>query len=316
MDIVNINVGTQLYKTVSYPCSSIKSYMNNNPDKPCYTNKMLWLSEDLNRALSYGSDVKVFEVKNDLNLINLMSDNIPNFLNEKLDDESIINSVILRVISRNSLNLREQAINLYGFLTGSTLYSVNVQLSILKSIKDNIEDYSNLFTFDSNTIGQIMITPDQKNFKDVIDGYISIGNKLTIDQLKLKNQRLSIYGLDQILLKLLCLNEIIYPNQIHGWYVPRNTQTVWTEIVNGKQVSDMGEIALFDCSNLVECSIKGSIKKKTKRNTRKIKSRQNIHKSKKPKSKKPKSKKPTSKKPKSKTNPKSKTKPKSKYMLN
>ena len=137
MEIVNIKSGELLYKTVSYDCESIYSYMNNEPDKPCYTNKMLWLSQDLNRALSYGSDVKIFEVKNELNLINLMIDTIPNFLNDKLDDEYPgINSTILRVISRDSLNLREQTINLYGLLTGS--YSVSVQLSILKSIMYHI----------------------------------------------------------------------------------------------------------------------------------------------------------------------------------
>ena len=120
------------------------------------------------------------------------------------------------------------------------------------------------------------------------------------EQLKLTNQRLSIYGLDQLLLKLLCLNEKVNHNDIHGWYVEPGTQTVWTEIVNGQQVSDMGEIALFDCRNLVECSAKGSIKKKTKRKKRKNKSK--------------------SKPKKSKSKPKqSKSKPKeskTKYMLN
>jgi len=68
----------------------------------------------------------------------------------------------LRVISRDSLNLREQVFNLYGLLTGSIPYSVNVQLSILKTIKGNIHDYGDLFTFDDRKIGQIMITPDKK----------------------------------------------------------------------------------------------------------------------------------------------------------
>jgi len=86
IDTVEIEEGRSLYKTVSFSCSSIYSYMNNEPTKPCYTNKMLWLSEDLSRALSYGPDVKIFKVKNSLNLVNLIG-NIPEFLNEELDDE-------------------------------------------------------------------------------------------------------------------------------------------------------------------------------------------------------------------------------------
>ena len=305
MDVKIIDKGTQLFKTVSFPCGSIKSYMDIKPAKPCYTNKMLWLSEDKERALSYGSDLKIFEVNYDLNLWNLTIDNIPNFLNDKIDDEYPgINSTILRVISRDSLNLREQTINLYGLLTGSPPFSVNVQLNVLKTIRDNIKDYGNIFRYDGNTIGQIMITPDKKEFANVIDEYISIGNDLDEGQLKLTNQRLSIYGLDQLLLKLMCLNEKINHNDIHGWYVEPGTQTVWTEIVNGKQVSDMGEIALFDCRNLVECSAKGSIKKKTKRKKRKNKS--------KPKSK-PKKSKPKSKPKKYKSKSKGS---KTKYMLN
>ena len=281
MDVKIIDKGTQLFKTVSFPCGSIKSYMDIKPSKPCYTNKMLWLSEDKERALSYGSDLKIFMVNYDLNLWNLTNDIIPNFLNDKIDDEYPgINSTILRVISRDSLNLREQTINLYGLLTGSQPFSVNVQLNVLKTIRDNIKDYDDIFRYDGNTIGQIMITPDKKEFANVIDEYISIGNDLDEEQLKLTNQRLSIYGLDQLLLKLLCLNEKVNHNDIHGWYVEPGTQTVWTEIVNGQQVSDMGEIALFDCRNLVECSAKGSIKKKTKRKKRKNKSKSKPKKSK------------------------------------
>ena len=300
MDVKIIDKGTQLFKTVSYECESIKSYMDIKPTKPCYTNKMIWLSEDRERALSYGSDLKIFMVKNDLNLLNLTNDNIPNFLNDKIDDEyPEINSTILRVISRDSLNLREQTINLYGLLTGAPPFSVNVQLHILKTVRDNIKGYGDIFRYDGNTIGQIMITPDKKEFANVVDEYISIGDSLDEEQLKLTNQRLSIYGLDQLLLKLMCLNEQVNHNDVHGWYVPRGSQTVWIEIVKGQQVSDMGEIALFDCRNLVECSIKGSIKKKTKRK----------NKSKPKKSKSKRKSKPKKSKPKSKGS-------KTKYMLN
>ena len=309
MEVKIIDKGTQLFKTVSFPCGSIKSYMDIKPSKPCYTNKMLWLSEDKERALSYGSDLKIFMVNYDLNLWNLTNDTIPYFLNDKIDDEYPgINSTILRVISRDSLNLREQTINLYGLLTGAPPFSVNVQLNVLKTIRDNIKDYDDIFRYDGNTIGQIMITPDKKEFANVIDEYISIGNDLDETQLRLTNQRLSIYGLDQLLLKLLCLNEKVNHNDIHGWYVEPGTQTVWTEIVNGQQVSDMGEIALFDCRNLVDCAAKGSIKKKTKRKKRKNKSKS-----------KPKKSKRKSKPKKSKSKPKqSKSKPKkskTKYML-
>ena len=300
MEVKIIDKGTQLFKTVSFPCGSIKSYMDIKPTKPCYTNKMLWLSEDKERALSYGSDLKIFMVNYDLNLWNLNNDNIPNFFNEKIDDEYPgINSTILRIISRDSLNLREQTINLYGLLTGSPPFSVNVQLNVLKTIRDNIKDYDDIFRYDGNTIGQIMITPDKKEFANVIDEYISVGDSLDETQLRLTNQRLSIYGLDQLLLKLMCLNEKIIHNDIHGWYVEPGTQTVWTEIVNGQQVSDMGEIAIFDCKNLVECAAKGSIKKKTNRKKRK-KSKPKKSKPKKSKPKKSKSKKSKSKKSKSK----------------
>ena len=201
---------------------------------------------------------------------------------------------------------------MYGLLTGSPPFSVNVQLNTLKTIRDNIKDYDDIFRYDGNTIGQIMITPDKKEFANVIDEYISVGDSLDETQLRLTNQRLSIYGLDQLLLKLMCLNEKINHNDIHGWYVEPGTQTVWTEIVNGQQVSDMGEIALFDCRNLVDCAAKGSIKKKTNRKKRNNKSKPRKSKPKKSKSK-PKKSKPKPKKYKPKPKP---NKSKTKYMLN
>ena len=72
MIIHTIIKDTRLYKTVEYPCESIKSYMEMKPDKPCRTNKMLWLSEDKERALSYGKNLKIFTIQSDIDLWNLI----------------------------------------------------------------------------------------------------------------------------------------------------------------------------------------------------------------------------------------------------
>lgn len=268
MNIVRYNKGTKLYKTVSFPCPSIKSYMDSFPKQPCRTNKMLWLTEDLERALSYGSELKVFTLKDDIELWNLMENDLHEFFMENIDDEEFfgLRNTILRIVAEGSLNIKEQGLSLYGLLTGSGPFSVKRQLSILKAIRSKIDVFNESISFDGQTLGQIMITPDNKRFDEVINEYIDIGKKLSGEEKELTNQRLSIYGLDQILLKLMCFNEKLLNKDLKGWCVPSGTQTVWAEYVDGKRVSDMGEIALFDCSNLVECELPtGALKKKRKK---------------------------------------------------
>jgi len=253
---------------------------------------MLWLTEDKNRALSYGSELKIFKLKYDIELWNLMNPDLHDFFIEKIEDEEFagLRNKILRVVSEGSSNIKVQSINLYGLLTGSGSYNVKKQLSILKTIHSKLDTLNDIF-FDGKTIAQVMITPDNKSFEDTINEYIEIGNEFSEEEKNLQNQRLSIYGLDQLLLKLMCFNEktTSMSKNIKGWYVPSGTQTVWTEFVNGKQVSDMGEIALFDCGDLIECheeTDKAMLRKKRKSKKRKSKKR----KSKKRKSKKRKSK--------------------------
>ena len=50
--MTTVPIHTKLYKTVSFTCKSISEYMRLFPEEPCRTNKMLWLSEDKERALA------------------------------------------------------------------------------------------------------------------------------------------------------------------------------------------------------------------------------------------------------------------------
>ena len=145
-----------------------------------------------------------------------------------------------------------------------------------------------VLNFDGKTLDQMHVTPDGKTLYDIIDEYITIGINLDQEQLNLTNQRLSIYVFDQILLKFMCINEKKNPHGIKGWYVPKGTQTVWTEIVKGQSVPDMGEIALFDCNSLAKCqfsSERASLKKKKRRKSKKKRFTKKKRKSKKKKSK-------------------------------
>jgi hypothetical protein len=163
---------------------------------------------------------------------------------------------VLDIIGEGSLTISDKCLQLYGFLTGSETFNAERQLSILKTIRSNLGGLGGLgdITFDGKQISQLIMTPDSKTFQDTIEEYIVIGDKLSLEEKLLKNQRLSIYGLDQILLKLMCLNEKTPSGQnLKGWYVESGAQSVWTEIVNKRKVSDMGEIALFNCRDLIEC---------------------------------------------------------------
>ena len=162
---------------------------------------------------------------------------------------------MLDIVGEGSLTFSDKCLQLYGLLTGSEPFNVEKQLSLLKTINSKLGelDESDDIKFNGKQISQLIMTPDNKNFRDVIQEYIKIGNELKHDKEK-TNQRLSIYGLDQILLKLMCHNEKIHDNNLKGWCVKSGTQSVWTEKVRGKKVSDMGEIALFDCKDLIACS--------------------------------------------------------------
>tara|TARA_Y100001970_G_scaffold253401_1_gene328145 strand:+ start:1972 stop:2901 length:930 start_codon:yes stop_codon:yes gene_type:complete len=279
-----IKLNTELYKSVNFPCKEIVEYMKTFPDQSCGSNKMIWLSENKSRALSYGFNLKIFKTKSDIELWNLMREPYL-FQLEHINDEEFkgIMQSILRLFGDTFNN---QCISLYGFLTGSSLFSVRVQLSLLKSIyTEMIDNEKDDLTFNEKTISQLKVTPDSKSFKDVLKKYIEIGDNLNDSELKLKNQRLSIYGLDQILLKLMCFNEKENDKHgIKGWYIPSGTQTVWKELIDGKLVSDMGEIALFNCNNLIECTSERASLKKSKRR-RKSKRKKKKSKRKKKKSK-------------------------------
>ena len=313
MKTVSIKKGKVLFKSVSYDCESIFEYMEKDPSSKCKTNKMIWLSENEERALSYGDDIKYFRVMKELTLLDFVGEDCTYDFSSSLTYENIDSELrgkmntILKLIGGNSKLLYQSQL-LYSFLTGNN-FTVGMQLEILKSILDTIEEDENgdyELELDDETISQMKVTPDEKSLKRILNEYIELGEELDSDQKKLKNQRLSIYIFDQILLKLICLNENLnsVDNNIHGWYIPYDSDysTVWIEMVNGEQVSDMSEIALFNASekiiveengekkdtNIIECDTeyRASLKKKKRKK----------HKSKKHKSKKRKSKRHKSKK--------------------
>jgi hypothetical protein len=258
--IITYEMGKILYKTASYECSAITEFMGGFPDQPCRTNKMIWLTEDIERALSYGEDLKIFKLRSDVDLYDLMSSESYNFsLEESVKDDEEFKGVmgmVLDIIGEGSLTISDKCLQLYGFLTGSETFNTERQLNILKAIRLKLSELGDI-KFNDKSIPLLRITPDDKTFQDVIQEYIEIGDKLSPGEKKINNQRLSIYFLDQILLKLMCHNEktSALKKDIKGWYVGSRTQTVWTEKVNGKIVSDMGEIALFDCKDLIECGV-------------------------------------------------------------
>jgi len=297
MKTVSIKKGKILFKSVSYSCESIFDYMEKDPSSKCKTNKMIWLSENEERARSYGDDIKYFTVVKELTLLDFIGDDCNYDFSSSLTYETIDSelrgkmSSILKLIGGNSKLLYQSQL-LYSLLTGNN-FSVGMQLETLKSILDTINenqkgDYE--FVFDDETVRQMKVTPDGKSFKMVLDEYIKLGEELDSDKKKLKNQRLSIYVFDQILLKLICLNEGLdgVDNDIHGWYIPHDSKysTVWTEIVNGETVSDMSEIALFNASEkilveedsnrkestIIKCDTeyRASLKKKRERNQKKF----------------------------------------------
>ena len=321
MKTISIKKGKVLFKSISYDCESIFEYMEKDPSSKCKTNKMIWLSESEDRALSYSDDIKYFRVVKDLTLLDFIGEDCnydfsPSLTYENIDSELRGKmSIFLRLISENS-KLYYQSHLLYSLLTGYN-FTVGMQLEILKQILDTIDDDEKgyyEFKLDDETISQMKATPDGKPFKRVINDYIELGEKWDSDKKKLKNQRLSIYVFDQILLKLICLNEGLdgVNNDIHGWYIPYDIEykTVWTETVDDEEVSDMSEIALFHASekisvetddgikeiNVIECNTenRASLKKKKRKKSKRHKSKK--HKSKKRKSKRHKSKKSKSKK--------------------
>ena len=167
---------------------------------------MLWLSEDKERALSYGSSLKTFMTKSDIELWDLMGPVYPFQIKDA--DVEFVGKMdnIMNLFGPGDLSMK--ANSLYSFLTGSGSYNVEKQLAFLKAIHSEIEDDANL-VFDGKTASQTIMTPDAKSFKDVVQEYIKIGDDLGPVLLgpEITNQRLSIYGLDQILLKMMCLNE-------------------------------------------------------------------------------------------------------------
>ena len=271
--MTTIPINTKLYKTVSFPCKSISEYMRLFPEEPCRTNKMLWLSEDKERALSYGSSLKTFMTKSDIDLWDLMGPVYPFQIKDA--DVEFVGKMgnIMNLFGPGDLSMK--ANSLYSFLTGSGSYNVEKQLAFLKAIHSEIEDDANL-VFDGKTASQTIMTPDAKSFKDVVQEYIKIGDDLGPVLLgpDITNQRLSIYGLDQILLKMMCLNEtdeVATKQGVKGWMVPQGKQSVWSEFVDGVQVSDMGELALFDCSNLISCGEEKKAQVKKRKKTKKTK---------------------------------------------
>ena len=130
--IHTINKGEKLYKTADYPCESILEYMKLEPSESCKSNKMIWLSETRERAESYQGELKRFTTTSDIELWNLMDESYSFLLDNYIDKEFKGKMQSILRLFGESQTLSEQAFTLYGFLTGSGIYSVRIQHSILK----------------------------------------------------------------------------------------------------------------------------------------------------------------------------------------
>lgn len=272
-DLKKINRDTKLYKTTEYDCDSIFDYMKLERNQPCKTNKMIWLSESEERAKFYGNQIKIFNVDSEIYLWKLMEEPYSFFLDNYVDNEFKGQMQVLLRLFGEGETLKDQAKTLYNFLTGSGIFNVRIQFDMLKNIRSQLTEKDNI-TFDNKTLGQFKITPDNKTLDDIINDYIAIGDTFDEETMNQTKQRLSIYGFDQILLKLICKSEQTSPNGIHGWYIPKDTTTVWVEVVNDNVVTDMEEIALFDNNSLSKCELsleKASLKKKKRKKSKRKK---------------------------------------------
>ena len=269
----------KLWKTAIYPCVEIQKYMGSGSG--CRIRNMIWLTEDRDRALSYGPEenLKSFTLTSDVDLWNLMSGVTYPF--EETPMNSAFTDTELKGPMMMALNLfgggasRSKCIDLYNFLTGTNM-TVGGQIVLLSNIHERLDKIGHE-TFKTIEFRHAKMTPDEIRFDEVIKRYMDLGTTLSQHK-ELMNQRLSIYGLDQILLKLICHQELSDTTTgVKGWYIPSGTTTVWTEIVGEQKVSDMGEIALFNVNfegdAPLVCSDVSGGKKKSKRKSKKRKTR-------------------------------------------
>jgi len=189
MKTISIKKDTVLFKSVSYSCESIFDYMEKDPSSKCKTNKMIWLSENEDRARSYGSDIKFFRVVKDLTLLDFVGEDCnydfsPSLTTDTIDSELVGKmSSILKLIGGSS-KLSYQSQLLHSLLTGFN-FSVGMQLETLKTISDTLEEIKDSdyeLEFDDATISQMKVTPDGKSLKMALDEYIEIGEELDSDQ--------------------------------------------------------------------------------------------------------------------------------------
>ena len=280
--ICTVRAGTKLWKTAIYPCAEIQTYMGSGSG--CRIRNMIWLTEDRDRALSYGPEenLKLFTLTSDVDLWNLMSGVTYPFeetpMNSAFTDTELKGPMMMALNLFGGGSSRSKCIDLYNFLTGTNM-TVGGQIVLLSNIHERLDKIGHE-TFKTIEFRHAKMTPDEIRFDEVIKRYMDLGRTLSQHK-ELMNQRLSIYGLDQILLKLICHQELSDTTTgVRGWYIPSGTKTVWTEVVGEHKVSDMGEIALFNvnfegdaplvCSDV---SGGGGGKKKSKRKSKKKKTR-------------------------------------------
>ena len=250
--VINVEAGLTLWKTTEYTCDGIKTYMDEDMLQ-CHTRNMIWLTEDRDRALSYGPEkyLKSFTLNRDIQLWNLMSDYLYPFkdviMRSAAEEDPEIKGPMMTALNLFGVggdSAKSKCVALYNFLTGAGM-NVRGQLDILLSIQIELPKIAK--TFNSIEFQRTEMTPDNRPFNEVIETYIECGRRLDEEQKTENHQRLSIYVLDQILLKLICYQEYVSKTSgVQGWYIPSGTNTVWTEIVGGQEVSDMGEIVLFN----------------------------------------------------------------------
>ena len=269
----------KLWKTAIYPCAEIQRYMGSGSG--CRIRNMIWLTEDRDRALSYGPEenLKSFTLTSDVDLWNLMSGVTYPFeetpMNSAFTDTELKGPMMMALNLFGGGSSRSKCIDLYNFLTGTNM-TVGGQIVLLSNIHERLDKIGHE-TFKTIEFRHAKMTPDEIRFDEVIKRYMDLGTTLSHHK-ELMNQRLSIYGLDQILLKLICHQELSDTTTgVKGWYIPSGTTTVWTEIVGEQEVSDMGEIALFNVNfegdAPLVCSDVSGGKKKSKRKSKKRKTR-------------------------------------------
>jgi len=193
-------------------------------------------------------------------------------------------SSLLRLFGENS-SYNKQCSVLYNFLTGGGVFRVNMQLALLKSLSLSLKETKLNY---NDLLMNLLLNDKSKNIEEEIKELIEYGNLLPTSDLEKKNQRLSVRGLDLLLLKCMRISE--KGNQtdgkritgIEGWYIREDKGSVWNKKLpnpsnkSENQSYSIGEVALFDM-NILEIPVGKAGYKKSKRAKSKIRRLKKFH---------------------------------------